>query len=141
MRKLIFAGILAILAVIAGCGSNPSADTTITEGTWNGFYMDTIPVAFSVSGSSMQNVTLAVEYDFFSIPDTTIVWQFDADITDDTFQYFESSGSTPYSFSIDFQGTFAPPDHVSGSILTTATYDSAGVSSSDTLDGSWSAGP
>ena len=133
--------LVAVLLLIFACGSNPSGSTTIKEGNWSGFFMDSIPVAFSVSGSNMENVSLTVLYDFASHPDSSVSWVFNTGITDNTFQYYESNGSTPYAFSIDFQGTFTPPDKVTGTISTAAVYDSTGSSASDSLFGTWTASP
>ena len=141
LNKLIYPALLLALILSFACGDSPTEDKTISSGDWSGLYQDSMPVTFTVNESSMDNTTITVNYDFSTSVDTTIIWVFDADITDNTFSCETINGSTPYTFGLTFQGTFTPPDQVHGTILTYALFDSAGVHLADTLDGSWSATP
>ena len=142
MKKLFIAGAAMLIAIVAACGSNPSGNDTIQEGSWSGMAADSIPISFSVSDTIMENVTFTVVYHFESKPDTSITWLFDGHIiSDNTFGHADEEGSTPYIFSIYMLGTFTPPDHVQGSLVAVGVFDSAGVVESDTLISSWTASP
>jgi hypothetical protein len=142
LKKLFVAGAALLIAVFAACGSNPSGNDKIREGSWSGMTADSIPISFSVSGSTMENVTFTVDYHFESKPDTSITWSFDGNIcNDNTFEHEDENGSTYYSFSIDMNGTFTPPDHVEGSLVAIGIFDSTSVVESDTLSASWTASP
>lgn len=142
MKKLFIAGASLLIAIFAACGSNPSGNDTIREGSWSGMTADNIPISFSVSDTTMENVTFTVVYNFESKPDTSMTWSFDGYIcSDNTFQHIDQEGSTYYLFSIDMQGTFTPPDHVQGSLVAIGVFDSTGVVESDTISVSWTASP
>ncbi len=140
MKKLFVAGAALLIAVFAACGSNPSGNVTIQEGSWSGMTADSIHISFTVSDTTMENVTFTVVYNFESKPDTSITWSFDGYIcSDNTFQHIDEEGSTCYSFSIDMQGTFTPPDHVQGSLVTVGVFDSTGTTETDSISVSWTA--
>lgn len=142
MKKLFVAGAALLIAIFSACGSNPSGNDKIREGSWSGMTADSIPISFSVSGSTMENVTFAIVYDFETKPDTSVTWLFEGSIlSDNTFGHEEENGSGYYSFSIDMNGTFTPPDHVQGSLVAIGVVDSTGVVESDTLSVSWTASP
>ena len=143
MKKYVYALVLFlfILVLSLACGSTPTESKTITEGNWSGFYMDTIPITFSVDGSNMKDFAITVDYQLSTPGDTTVVWGFTGAIEDDSVSCGDINGGTPYTFSLMLEGAFTPPDQVHGTILTYAVFDSAGVQSTDTLDGSWSATP
>lgn len=139
MRHCVYIFLVFALLLSLACGSSPTENKTITEGNWSGFYMDTIPLTFAVNGNTMEDVSISIDYQLSTSVDTTVTWTFNADISDNTFMYENVNGGTPYTFSFAFQGTFTPSDHVQGTIVTYAQFDSAGVHLSDSLDGSWSA--
>lgn len=130
-----------LLLLVVSCGSSPSESHTIQTGGWSGFAADSIPVSFTVNGSSVENASLTVSYDLNTHPDTTVVWSFETDITDSGFQYTEMKGVTPWELGLDIQGAFSPPDQVQGSITAWCVYSQSGSSESDTLSASWSAEP
>ena len=142
MRKMLVAGIALLVGVFAACSSNPSGNDTIREGSWSGMTADSIPISFTVSDTVMENVTFTIIYDFESKPDTSITWLFEGYIcSDNTFQHIDQEGSTYYSFSIDMQGTFTPPDNVQGSLVTVGVFDSTGTAETDSVSVSWTASP
>ncbi len=139
-RRAAATALMAALA-LAACDSDPTGGGSVTGGDWSGTAMDSVPLTFTVSGDEVRRMTLEITYDLGQVPDTTVTWVFDADIVNDGFQYLEMTGVTPYSFSLDVSGTFDPPGAVSGTLSTSASYDSAGVGEEDSLAGSWSATP
>ena len=139
LSKLIYSALLLALILFLACGNSPTEDKAISSGNWSGLYLDSIPVTFTVNGSSMNSTSITISYEFSNSADSTITWVFDTGISENTFLYENINGSTPYTFALIFQGTFTPPDQVHGTILTYALFDSAGVHLTDSLDGSWSA--
>lgn len=140
MKKLLVAGTALLIGVFAACGSNPSGNDTIREGSWSGMTADSIPISFTISGNTMENVTFTIVYDFESKPDTSVTWLFVGSIlSDNTFGHEEENSTTYYSFFIDMNGTFTPPDHVQGSLVTVGVFDSTGTTETDSISVSWTA--
>ncbi len=141
LNKLIYFALLLVLILSFACGSSPTENKTITVGNWSGFYLDTIPITFSVDGSSMEDVSITIDYQLSTPGDTTVVWSFTGAIEDDSVSCGDINGGNSYTFSLMLEGAFTPPDQVHGTILTYAVFDSSGVQSTDTLNGTWSATP
>lgn len=142
MKKLFVAGAGLLIAIFASCGSNPSGSDTIQEGSWSGMTADSIPITFSISGNTMENVTFTIVYDFETKPDTSVTWLFEGNILkDNTFGHEEENSLNYYSFSIDMNGTFTPPDHVQGSLVSVGVFDSTGTTETDSISVSWTASP
>ncbi len=132
---------LAAAALVLSCGDNPSGSTAITGGDWSGTAGDN-PLTFTVeNGNTIKNMTVTLDFQFDSKPDSTVVWVFDSDITDNGFQYVDISGSSPWEFGLDIQGTFDPPGTVEGTITGWGVYSQGGSTETDSLTLSWSAQP
>ncbi len=117
----------------------PSGSTAITGGDWSGTAGDN-PLTFTVeNGNTIKNMTVTLDFQFDSKPDSTVVWVFDSDITDNGFQYVDISGSSPWEFGLDIQGTFDPPGTVEGTITGWGRIQQGGSTETDSLTLSWSA--
>ena len=130
-----------MLPLVFSCGSSPSENQTIENGSWSGMAADSIPITFQVNGSSIENAVITVNFDLDTHPDSTMVWSFGTEIADNEFSHTESSGATPWEFGLDIQGTFSPPDQVQGSLTTWCVHSQGGSTEADTLETSWTAQP
>lgn len=139
MSKFSAAAVLAI--ILCSCGEDPSGTQTIHEGNWSGTAADSISLSFTVSGGSVENMTVLVTYDLSSHADTTVSWVFDADITDNQFQYQDVNGLNNWELGLTMDGTFSPPDHAEGALSTYCSYSEGGSTETDSLSASWTASP
>lgn len=139
MKKYALSAVLAIM--IVSCGKDPLGTQTIHEGSWSGEAADSIPLSFTVSGGSIENMTLSVTYDLTSHADTTVSWVFDVDVTDNEFQYQDVNGLNAWELGLNMDGNFSPPDHAEGTLSTYCTYTEGGSSETDSLSASWTASP
>lgn len=132
---------VAGLFLVLACGNSPSGTQTIHQGNWSGITADSIPVTFSVSGDSMENITLSIGFEMESHPDTTYLWVFGAGITENQFQYIEINGISPWEFGVNLEGTFTPPNQVQGTLEAYCSFIQGGNTETDSLETSWSATP
>lgn len=140
MKKMfLFTWITSLLLVLgASCGDSPSTpDHNISEGAWSGTIMGE-SLTFTVEGSEVKNLQLTFFYDFTLVPDDTVTWTpDDASISSNAFSMNDSTSHNSYHYTMNIEGTFDPPDDVSGVFSTTFEYNSGGTyeSGSDSL--SW----
>ncbi|MCK5064971.1 MAG: hypothetical protein KAQ97_06795 [Candidatus Fermentibacteraceae bacterium] len=140
MKELILRISIASLLIIPfiSCGDNsPTPSPIISEGAWSGTIMGE-SLTFTVEGSEVKNLQLIYLYDFTLVPDDTVTWTpDDASISSNVFSMSDSTSHDNYHFTLQIDGTFNPPNAVSGIFYTTFEYDSAGVHESGSDSLSW----
>jgi len=134
-------GLAVIIAI--SCGSNPVTPSTFTisEGPWTGFlFHDSIPIAFTIVGSNMNDLEVSITYDLNLVPDTTYDWSYPSlQIIDDSVYIYINDGLDEYNFTFELSGSFTSADNAHGSILTTCTFQDSSAAASDTILTTWSA--
>ncbi len=135
--------LIAILIALAGCGSDPAdpGGHGIEEGFWMGTTATGDNISFTVTGDSVKSLQVSLIYIF---PLTgyvdTITWNPDnALISNNAFSMSDSIISNPaYTLSLD--GTFTPPDQVSGDVSSGGIYHpDSSTTDIINIDQSWSA--
>lgn len=140
MRKMIFLISIAAMLLVPfiSCSTSPSSPThEISEGAWSGTIMGE-SLAFTVEGSEVKDLLITFPYHFTLVPDDTVTWTpDDASISSNAFSMSDSTSHDSYHYTLQIDGTFNPPDNVSGMFYTTFEYDSAGVHETGSDSLSW----
>ena len=121
MRFIIAA---VVLIGMISCGNDPSSPPshTISEGNWTGATSMLDPISFTVLQNEVNDLYVTLIYEFTGRTDTTD-WNLGSTaITGNHFSVSDSITGNPH-FSINFQGTFVPPDSVYGALGTTGNYN------------------
>jgi hypothetical protein len=145
MKYLIFPALL-LTALFLACSTNPVIPPVydLTQGAWSGeLQLDTIPLSFTVVGDAVTGFQVTLTYDFEGhTPDSTVVWTMDDFSTaEDSFSVFDEVAGISYSFSFQLDGTFIPPDHVSGDVVSLGIYQDSFLADTVSIESTWEALP
>lgn len=141
MRIQVGLTVLILTVLVLSCSSVPSdPQQGIAEGSWSGTSSEGGAITFTVAGNQVRDLQYTHFYEFTLVHPDSITWNpSDVSITNNAFSIADTLGNGFYNYVLNLSGTFDPPDHVSGMLHTTGTYESPGIHEviDDSL--SWSA--